>query len=572
MYRRVATGLILVALLVAFCFTAVFPPEDKISLGLDLKGGTLLQYELAMKQIPISQMSSVAEEVKKVIYQRLDRYGLKEIEVRVIGRTRIQVAIPGVTPDEIKNVKKQISEAGNLTFHLVPKEFRDKPPNAEELKKLKEDEAKYDNAILEYRQKVADGVADPGPEPKLARIARFQYRKEEVAGERVKRLVLNKDGQPIIDRWYVLHNEPENRVSGKQIRVATTTTDQNGLPAVAFELRGSQFGNLTARNIKQRLAIVLDRQIVSAPEIQSAIHSSGQITGDFTSEEARGLANILSVGSLPTKPLLKQEQTIGARMGHDSIVRGTNAVIIGFLLVVAFMAVYYLKAGLIANFALFFNLLLILTYVATFGQSLSFPGIAGVLLTVGMAVDANILIFERIREELKKGKGLNQAVGAGYNRAFWTIFDANLTTFITGFVLFKVGSGPIQGFAITLMAGLVANFLTALYVSRLFLSVLHKIGLLNQLRMLEAFSTPNINFVSKRRIFATLSAVVLISGMGFLFWRGKEVVGIDFRGGMEVSVNLNQDMGVDQFAIYLMHADQEATLDAYGQHVIPALQ
>jgi len=541
MYRRVGTGLVLVGLLIWFCIQAIWPPSEKIKLGLDLKGGTLLQYRLDLSNVPVSQRSSVVDEVKTIIYRRLDRFGLKEIEVRRVGRDRIQVAIPGVAQEEVEGIKTQIEQAGQLSFHLVKKV---NPPQ-DELQKVQRKEREYQAQLTEW---VAKGAPEAEKPPEPTEIARPEYKKDP----RTREVVINpKTKQPVIGTWYILGNTPEERVSGRYISSAQAAPDpQTGGWMVTFSFRpegARQFGALTKANIKKQLAVVLDRVVVTAPVIKSAIFDRGQITGNFREREARALANILSVGSLPTKPILTQEQTIGARLGHDSIVRGKTSVAIGFLVVVVFMAIYYMKAGLIADFALFFNLILILAYVATFGQSLSFPGIAGVLLTVGMAVDANILIFERIREELKKGKPLEPSVAAGFDRAFWTIFDANATTFITGLVLFKVGSGPVQGFAITLMAGLAANFLTALYVSRLFMSVLYKLGLLKRLRMLQLFETPNIQFLKHSRKAITVSILLIGTGLAVLFARGPEVVGIDFRGGMEIALNLSKPLEIDEF-------------------------
>lgn len=571
MYRHIYQGLIFVLVVVLFCLWSIIPLKEKITLGLDLKGGTLLQYRLDLSDIPQNSINAVVEEVKGNIYKRLDRFGLKEIEVRVVGLSSIQVAVPGVTGEEIKYIKEQISTAGKLTVRLVDQE---KPnPSAEDIEDIQFQWEQYRSKIKKHKEKAHElGKELAGEAPKEpSRFAAVKYATKEGTSEPEIDPVTKK---PKVEQWYILHNEDENILSGDFIEHAMSQFDQQtAQQVVLFTLQGTgpaHFENLTKNNLKKPLAIEMDGTIKSVATIQDVISGSGRITGGFTPKESESLANILSVGSLPAKPSLTQEQVIGSRLGQESIQRGQLAVIIGFMLVVIFMLFYYLKAGIVADCALFFNLLLILSYVVIFSQTLTFPGIAGVLLTVGMAVDANILIFERIREEMKKGKGLVPAIKAGYDRAFWTIFDANATTFITALVLFKVGKGPIQGFAITLMAGLVANFVTALYFSRLLLSVMHKIGLLKELKMLEAFGTPKIPFIKKRKTFMALSAVILACGIAVVAIRGNDCVGIDFRGGMETQVNLKNPVDLEAFRAMLVSTPEgqeefsEAQIQAVG--------
>ncbi len=557
MYRRLILGSLLVLLVCGLCVWSIWPPVDKIKLGLDLKGGTLLVYKLDMgSHIAATEQAGVADEVKKVVYSRLDRYGLKEIEVRVVGTVgekRIQVAIPSVSPDEIKDLKEQIGKAGNLTLHLCVPEFAATPPTDEKVQEVRGLWDTYKRELEAWNATVTQkGVAAAGPRPKEpAQIACVKYKEDK------------KTGQPAVDpvtrefipeRWFILHNEPDLKVSGSYIQSANRTIDQQmGENAVAFAFHSvgaTKLSNITNDNVGKLLAIVLDDVVLSAPVIKAHLSEGrGIITGNFKEAEARGLANILSVGSLPTSPTLMQEQTIGSRLGKDSIESGRLAVIWGFVFVIVFMIVYYRGLGVVADIALLVNLLMVLSYVALFRQSLSFPGIAGLLLTVGMSVDANILIFERMREEFRKEKGVDQAVAAGFDRAFWAIFDSNLTTFITGVVLFKVGTGPIQGFAITLMAGLVANFVTAIYMSRLLVSVFYKLGLLRKFGMGELtwLKEPKFAFIAKQRIFLTASAIVLAAGLAFVLWRGKDSVGIDFRGGTEVSITLETPLDIKDF-------------------------
>jgi preprotein translocase subunit SecD len=214
------------------------------------------------------------------------------------------------------------------------------------------------------------------------------------------------------------------------------------------------------------MAIVLDNKVISAPVIESRIPGDGRITGNFTVEGAEDLALKLRAGALPATITYLEERTVGPSLGHDSVVRGVRAAVAGLLLVMLFMLVYYRMSGLNANVALILNIIILLGAMAYFGATLTLPGIAGVILTIGMAVDANVLIFERIREELRVGKTVRAAVDTGFARAFGTILDANLTTLIAALFLFNFGTGPIKGFAVTLSIGILASVFTAVFVSR----------------------------------------------------------------------------------------------------------
>jgi preprotein translocase subunit SecD len=229
---------------------------------------------------------------------------------------------------------------------------------------------------------------------------------------------------------------------------------------------GRQFGALTEKSIGQQLAIVIDGNVISAPVIQSRISRQGVITGNFTTEEASDLAVVLRSGALPIPTRIEEERTIGPALGADSIRSGSIASVIALALVVVFMAFYYRVSGLYAAVALAVNVLLLLALLSVFEATLTMPGIAGLILTMGMAVDANVLIFERIREELRSGRTPRNAIATGFARALWTILDSNITTFITAVVLFQYGTGPIKGFAVTLMVGILTSVFTALVVTR----------------------------------------------------------------------------------------------------------
>jgi SecD/SecF fusion protein len=280
------------------------------------------------------------------------------------------------------------------------------------------------------------------------------------------------DGKKYRD-LYLVKKEPA--LLGKHITDARVTIGNDvrsqGRPIVSFALdaRGRRiFARVTAANLDKRLAIILDSMVVSAPVIQTKIPDGrGTITGIPTMDEAKMIAIVLRVGALPAPLRIIEERTVGPSLGQDSIESGQKAILLGFGLVVLFMIVYYRMAGFIANIALIMNILLLLAMLAQFGFTLTLPGIAGIVLTIGMAVDANVLVFERIREELKTGKTVRASIDAGYGRAFRTILDANVTTLMTAFVLYYFGSGPIRGFAVTLAIGIVVSMFTALVVTRM---------------------------------------------------------------------------------------------------------
>ncbi|MBL7085233.1 MAG: protein translocase subunit SecD, partial [Candidatus Omnitrophica bacterium] len=318
-------------------------------------------------------------------------------------------------------------------------------------------------------------------------------------------------------------------------RVEWSTMEIN--PYVSFTLNSKgarRFAQITKNNIGRRLAIVLDEKVTNAPSIETEIPAGkGQITGRFSEDEAVDLALVLRTGALPAPIIVEEERTVGAALGADSIRKGIQSVIVGAILVLVFMGGYYLWAGLIANFALCLNLVLILGVLSypRLGAALTLPGIAGIVLTVGMAVDANVLIFERIREELKIGKTLRLAISSGYQKAFLTILDANVTTLIAAFILFQFGTGPVKGFATTLTIGILASMFTALVVSRLILDVISLGRGLKSLPMFQFVRDTHFNFIGKRKTAYFISLCLIVLGIISLSLRGRQNLGIDFAGG-----------------------------------------
>ena len=271
---------------------------------------------------------------------------------------------------------------------------------------------------------------------------------------------------------YLLDEVPA--ITGAYLVDARMSFDRQQRPIVTFQFNaegGSKFAEFTEANIRERMAIVLDRNVYSAPVIQSRIGARGEITGRFTTEEAADLAVVLRAGSLPIPVEVEEERTVGPALGRDSIERGQLASVLGLAIIVVLVCLYYRRSGIYASVALAANLLLLMGVMSLFEATLTLPGIAGIVLTVGMAVDANVIIFERIREELRAQKSPRAAVATGFNKALWTILDANITTLITALVLFEYGTGPIKGFAVTLSVGIVTSVFAALVLTRLMFAI-----------------------------------------------------------------------------------------------------
>ncbi|TDX21660.1 protein translocase subunit SecD [Rhodovulum visakhapatnamense] len=348
----------------------------------------------------------------EIVRRRIDEVGTREPTIQRQGEDRILIEVPGIgSADELKAL---IGTTARLTFNPV-----------------------------------VSRTTNPNEAPGASNV-----------------LLPSMDEQ---GTYYIIEKTPV--VSGEDLTDAQPAFDQNGAPSVTFRFNPSgarKFGQYTAENVGSPFAIVLDDEVISAPVIREAIPSgSGQITGNFSVEESTNLAVLLRAGALPAELTFLEERTIGPQLGADSIEAGKIASIAAFMLVLVFMWASYGLFGLFANVALVVNIGLIFGLLSLIGATLTLPGIAGIVLTIGMAVDANVLVFERIREELKTAKGPARAIELGYQRALSAILDANITTFLTAVILFAMGSGPVRGFAVTLAIGIVTSVFVAIYVTRL---------------------------------------------------------------------------------------------------------
>ena len=498
MIKNLKWKVVLVVLVVGFALWMANPPldvrdpqgnitkEGKIKLGLDLQGGMHLVLIVDTSTLTPAEAKDAPDRALEIIRNRIDQFGVLEPSIQRQGRDRIVIQLPGITDRE--RAINLIKSSAHLEFKIVS-----------------------DN-------------------PELI--------KKALAGEKVEGYEL-KSMKTRDDKTEDLLLEEKAALGGDTLVDATTefsqaTFNQPYVSITFNSIGGAKFSEITEMNTGKRLAIVLDDNVYSAPVIREKIPSGrAQITGNFSVQEANDLAIVLRAGALPAPVKIIEERTIGPTLGRDSISKGIKAIMTGGLAVLAFMALYYLAAGLIADFALILNMILIAGALSYFHATLTLPGIAGLVLTIGMSVDANVLIFERIREESKLGKSIRAAIQSGFQRAFLTILDANLTTLITALILFQFGTGPVRGFAMVLSIGILSSMFTAIVVTRLILDLLatgkKKI---NKLVMLQFVKNPKINFIGMRKFAYAISIAVIIVGMLVFFGRGNKNYGIDFTGGV----------------------------------------
>ncbi|WP_397542218.1 protein translocase subunit SecD [Roseovarius salis] len=431
----------------------------------------------------------------EIVRRRIDEVGTREPTIQRQGRDRILIQVPGI--GSAAELKEIIGTTAQLTFHPVV-------------------------------NRTSDGDERPGPGNELL---------------------------PAMDEegiYYIVESAPV--VTGDELVDAQPDFDQNGRPAVSFRFNPSgarKFGDYTAENIGSPFAIVLDDEVISAPVIQAHIAGgSGIITGQFTVEESTQLAVLLRAGALPAGLEFLEERTIGPELGADSIEAGKVACIAAFALVLVFMFASYGLFGLFANIALVLNVGLIFGLLSAIGATLTLPGIAGIVLTIGMAVDANVLVFERIREEAKTAKGPARAIELGYEKALSAITDANITTFITALILFAMGSGPVRGFAVTLGLGIITSVFTAIFVTRLLVVMWFerkRPKTVLQGRMLRLVPRETSwDFFSRWKLSLGISAVLIVVAAGSFALQGLNF-GIDFRGGTTIRTESTQPVDIGAY-------------------------
>ena len=580
---------LVLALIAVVSFYVCNPPAEKVRLGLDLNGGTsftlgvdtekLAESIIAAKPELAEHPEKVQEAIAKtlegcddriiqVIRRRVDSMGTNEPVIQGMKNHRLLVQLPGADEKTRKEAKASLQNAAFLEFRLTH------PKNDQLVAKLLSKEVApegYKKSGNGYARDTnwAEVSKKPGY---AARLARFE------APDARYSFMLEDNGDGTYSPNFIARST-DPRVTGEDLISSNVERDPTtGSLAIGFRLSsegGRKFSTLT-RNYKahgpknptdrgRQLAIILDDQLISAPVIQSEIGSSGQITGRFDAKSAKKLSDELNAGALPAPLKILAETTVAPTVGQDAIHSGLIAAALGFCLVAIFMFIYYWMTGLVADIAIFLDIALLptaLVFAANIlgvfahdpamggGGSmqlpvLTMPGIAGLVLSLGMAVDANVLIFERIREEFSAGKAAGEAIKNGYGRAFTAIFDSNLTTIITGVILFIVGTGPVRGFAITLTAGVVLSMFTAVVVTRLVLDHCVNPDSMKPFKMMHVFKNPKFDFMKVQKFtvagsFTIIAIALVVFAIRFTSNKAS-VLSVDLTGGTSIVYSFKQD-------------------------------
>lgn len=541
-----------------------------------------------------TEVDQAIDRAFQILRTRVDRFGTSQPNIqRIQGTGRIQIELPGV--DNPARVRKLLQGVAKLEFWEVyePGEITSTLSAINDEMIRLENEAKGTSLnteltaspsetpsnSLEAQLAEADTTAaDPnsldasGGKGFYGLIQPYQYAgfyfnladtgtiNRAFKNERISRLIPQNlafkwavkpaPDTELLQLYAIKSSRGEAPLTGEVVTDARQSLDDRARPSVSMNMNtvgAKKWKNLTAQNIGRQVAIVLDNYVYTAPTVQGEIaNGSSQISGNFTQEEAEDLSNILKAGSLPAPTRIVEEAVVGPTLGKEAQAQGVTSIVAGLLIVVVFMVFYYSKGGLVANVALLFNIFFILGILANIGSALTLPGIAGIVLTIGMSIDANVLIFERIREELRDGVPLLQAINSGYQKAYSSIIDANVTTLLTGIILFWLGQGPIKGFAITLIIGIICSFFSAVFITRVIVTWMTKKG--NESKI--SFETPlskgwltnvNIDFLGKRRMAYMISSIVIIIGIAALSTSGLRL-GVDFKGGRSYVVQFDQPM------------------------------
>jgi SecD/SecF fusion protein len=503
--RKRLIAMVLTATAITFSVWLAYPPSKKIALGLDIKGGTSFLIRLVGGDKEINK--GMLDQAVEVIRKRVDYFGAGEPIISPVGNDRILVQIPGLDTAKIQEARDQLSRVAKLEFRLVY------PDNGDRLKAI---DAGKEVIPPDYRIEVYKPPTEGNEKPHEERL--LVKKKADLGGNRVSEshAYFGNEG------WTV---------------------------QLKFDSEGAkQFGRITEQYKGHRFAIVLDGVIQSAPVIRDAIYGGDAvITGRFTEKEARGLASVLE-NPLQTPVSIEEERSVSPTLGMDSIRASILAGLMGLAITLVCVLIYYKLAGLIACLALLVNIVLLIGAFQLIpgGVTLTLPGIAGIILTIGLAVDASVLIYERLREEMALGKSLKVAVQTAYQKAFSSIFDANVTTLITAAILFWKASGPVKGFAISLTLGILASLFTALIVGRNCLGWFVDTGRVKRMSMLHLISSKNINFLGKGFLACMCSLALLIAGASAFYLRGEKNFGVDFRGGDLITLSSPNTIDVGQ--------------------------
>ncbi len=562
-------------------------PNALVNLGLDLRGGAHLLAEVKVEDVYAARLDALWPEIRNLLRDERDTIGTIRRQDSAPDELRVKISRPEALPEAIAKVKSlaqpvvSLQGVGSTDIEVTAGREGEFVVTLSEAERLATDDRTIQQTLEIIRRRVDEvGTREPtiqrqGQNRVLIQVPGIGSASElkEIIGKTAKLTF-----HPVVSRttdettepgarnvlypsmdekgiYYVLEQSPV--VTGEELNDAQPSFDQNGQPAVSFrfDVAGARkFCEYTGANVGSPFAIVLDQEVISAPRINEQIcGGSGIITGNFSIEESTNLAVLLRAGALPAELSYVEERTIGPELGQDSIDAGKIASIVAFVGVLVLMVVAYTWFGVVANIALILNVGLIFGLLSLIGATLTLPGIAGIVLTIGMAVDANVLVFERIREELAAGKGPARAIELGYEKALSAILDANITTFITAVILFVMGSGPVRGFAVTLGLGIITSVFTAIYLTRVMIVMWYE---RKEPRKLEI---KGIRLAPKNRVFDFFKTSVLTMGASGLAMVASVVLffaiglnfGIDFRGGTTIRTESTQavDVGVYRDAL-----------------------
>ena len=517
--------------------------KDALRWGIDLAGGTNLIYQVETKKAEEEgkDVPRAMDQMVGRIQKRINPSGTEEVVVRRVGQDRIEVIIPGADPAVVADKKKKLTELGKLEFGIVANDH-DHKSLIESAKKipLTQDEFLEGNQITAVWRE----LENQGDSPATSAV-RIVNRK-------------SSKGEDISVKQALIMQDPEDdRVTGEFLRRANTGMSENGSACVnfTFDTEGAmRFFRLTDRNkpaadgTKRQLAILMNDKVQSSPNLNSAISGSGQITGSFSPKELKDLVEVLNAGALqmPINKTPISENMISATLGVDVQKKGLLAIYMSSLAVFVFMLVYYRFAGVVANISLLLNLILIIGAMAICNATFTLPGLAGLVLTIGMAVDSNVLIYERMREEMERGSSLRMMIHNGFDKALSAIVDSNVTTLIAAVVLYMIGTDQIRGFAVSLFIGLTMSMFSALYFGRLMFDIAErKHWIRDKLTMMKLIGVTKFDFISKLKLAVTCSVTFIAIGVAMVLARGNESLDIDFSGGSSVTFQFVKDQQID---------------------------
>ena len=515
-----------------------------------------------IKKSVSERVDTYTDDVLASLERRIDALGVVQPNIqRVVGTNRISVELPGVKEPE--RVKKLLASSAMLEFWAVgesndavavAKVLAEEPALQGKLRTMESCIAPFHVGVADYEyvDVITEILADPVVKSKLPYGVKLAWEQKSVDGKTYGdfRLVVLKGTAPLMDGSGI-------------VDASAQSSDKNGSMVVSLSMNGDaaeEWAEVTANNVGKAIAIVMDGVVYSAPNVNEPITGGqSQISGDFSVKEAEDLANVLKAGKSPVRSTIVYSEIVGPSLGEKAIKSGLISFIVAFILVLLYMAFFYRTAGWMANIALLFNVLLLMGVLVSFGAVLTLPGIAGIVLTMGMAVDANVIIFERVKEELRAGKGIGAAIKDGFSNAYSAIIDGNLTTIITGVVLFFLGSGPVKGFATTLIVGIITSLFCAIFITRVLLEAwAARRGTVSFSRKITENFLQNVKFgfISKRKYSYIISGVLMVASVISLCTLGLNK-GVEFTGGRTYIVKFDNAVNVEAVRDNITEAFEE---------------